>query len=86
MNAANTSTAIRQFILDRFPSSRRRPLEDTDPLIENGIVDSLGVLDVVAFIESAFGVVVDDEELVPENFQTVSKIAAYVERKNRERT
>ena len=81
MDAANITASVRQFILNQFPSSRRRPLQDTDPLIEHGVIDSLGILDVVAFIESEFKVVVDDEELVPDNFQTISKIAAYVERK-----
>jgi acyl carrier protein len=81
----DTTTAIsnstRQFILEHFPSSRRRRLDDTDPLLESGVIDSLGVLDLVAFIESEFKITVDDEELLPENFQNISRIAAYVGKK-----
>jgi acyl carrier protein len=81
MDAAAIAASIKQFILNRFPSARRRPLQDTDPLLENGVIDSLGVLDVVTFLESQFNVVVADEELVPENFESISRIATYVDRK-----
>jgi acyl carrier protein len=83
MDAASIGAAVRQFILNRFPSSRRRVLEDSDQLIEHGVIDSLGILDVVAFLESEFNVVVEDDELVPENFQSISRIAEYVERKRK---
>lgn len=73
--------SIRQFILKQFPQARRRQLQEADPLLQNGIVDSLGVLEVVAFIEAQFKVKVDDEDLTPENFQSIVRMAAYVERK-----
>jgi acyl carrier protein len=79
-----TITHVRQFILEHFPSSRRRSLDDTDPLLESGIIDSLGVLDLVDFIEVKFAVVVADDELVPENFQNIARIAAYIESKRQE--
>ena len=79
-----TITHVRQFILEHFPSSLRRSLDDTDPLLESGIIDSLGVLDLVDFIEAKFGVVVADDELVPENFQNIAKIAAYIQNKRQE--
>jgi acyl carrier protein len=72
---------VREFILGNFPTARKRALENNDPLLENGILDSLGVLDVVSFLESEFGIVADDEELVPENFRTIENIAEYVQRK-----
>jgi acyl carrier protein len=81
MDYVSISDAIRRFILDHFPSARRRVLDDAEPLLENGIIDSLGVLDLVAFIESNLEVVVDDEELTAENFQNISCIAAYVEKR-----
>jgi len=73
--------SVRQFIVGNFPSARRRVLGNDDPLLENGIVDSLGVLDIVNFLESEFGVAASDDELVPENFRTVQSIAGFVERK-----
>ena len=76
--------STKQFILEHFPSSRRRPLGDSDPLLESGVIDSMGVLDLVAFIEREFNVTVDDEELIPENFQNIARIAAYVEKKQKQ--
>jgi acyl carrier protein len=88
MNKSNTTMeqkqineSLRQFILEHFPSARRRPLGELDPLLQSGIIDSLGVLDVVTFIEEEFKVTVDDQDLTPENFQSISQIAAFVETK-----
>jgi acyl carrier protein len=75
------NSALRQFVLDHFPSARRRPLADTEPLLESGIIDSLGILDVVAFIEAEFKFTVDDEELTPENFRTITNMCGYVSKK-----
>jgi acyl carrier protein len=69
---------IREFILEKFPLARKQRLKDTDALLETGILDSLGVLDLVTFIEQKFSVGMSDEELVPENFQTIERIAAFV--------
>lgn len=73
--------SVREFILGTFPSARKRPLGNDDPLLENGILDSLGVLDIVGFIESEFGITAEDDELVPENFRTIQHIANYVQSK-----
>ena len=72
---------IRQFIFQQYPLARKRTLENTDPLLERGILDSLGILDLVAFIEETFSIKVSDEDLVPENFQTIDQIAAFVRSK-----
>lgn len=72
------SAQIREFILEKFPLARKQHLKDTDALLETGILDSLGVLDLVSFIEQKFSVGMSDEELVPENFQTIERIAAFV--------
>jgi len=72
---------IRAFVLDKFPQAKKKNLRDSDKLLESGIVDSLGILDLVAFLESDFQVHISDEELLPENFQTVEAIAQFVERK-----
>jgi acyl carrier protein len=51
-------------------------------LLEQGIMDSTGVLELVCFLEERFGIEVLDEELLPENLDSVTRIAAFVERKN----
>jgi acyl carrier protein len=56
-------------------------LKDDASLLEEGIMDSTGVLDLVMFIEETFGIQVKDEELVPENLDSVDKLVAFVEKK-----
>lgn len=72
---------IRNFLLKHFPTARTRAVSDDESLIGNGIVDSLGILEVVAFLEQEFQVTVTDEELLPDNFQSIKSLAAYVQRK-----
>ena len=75
------SERVRAFILERFPLARRRELRNNDHLLESGILDSLGVLDVVSFVEQEFAITVSDEELVPEYFQTIECLASFVKKK-----
>jgi acyl carrier protein len=71
---------IRQFVLQKFPLAKRRKVTDQDDLLESGIIDSLGVLELVTFIQQEFSVTVDDEDLTPENFQNIECMARFVER------
>lgn len=73
--------SVRGFILKTFPPARKRALDDDLLLLESGIIDSLGVLDVVGFLERQFGIQVVDDELTPENFGSIGKIVAFVEQK-----
>ena len=57
------------------------PLADDDPLLEHGVVDSTGVLEIIRFIEENYGIKLADDEIVPENLGSISNIAAFVERK-----
>jgi acyl carrier protein len=73
---------IRSFILTSFlftddPSK----LNNSDSLLEQGIMDSTGVLELVGFLESEFGLKIADEELVPDNLDSVDRIVAFVGRK-----
>lgn len=60
------------------------PYAPDDSFLENGIVDSVNVLELVMFVEEKFKVRVDDSEVVPENFDSVSRLAAYVCSKTQE--
>jgi acyl carrier protein len=82
MAGNHLNTQIRNFILEKFPLARKQQLKDSDALLESGILDSLGVLDLVNFVEKEFSVVVADDELVPENFQTIDRIAVFIQRKS----
>jgi len=83
MQVSNVRDQIKNFILKHFPLARNHHLSDNDSLLESGIVDSLGVLSLVTYIEQAFKISVADEDLVPENFQTVEGIAAFIQEKSR---
>ncbi len=72
---------IREFIIRKFPAARKAGLEDDSPLLESGIIDSLGVLEVVDFLETEFAVQIEDDDLTPENFQTVDMIDAFLSTK-----
>jgi acyl carrier protein len=73
--------SIQSFILENFPAAKKRGLSDDLPLLESGIVDSLGVLDVVGFLEQTFQIKIDDDELTPDNFANIRSLVAFVESK-----
>lgn len=70
---------IRQYIAENFLfSGNGFDLDDEDSFLEAGVVDSLGVLELVTFVEEEFGLNVVDEEIVPDHFDSVTKLAAYI--------
>lgn len=77
----NSHERIVGFILEKFPLARKHPIAGDDNLLESGIIDSLGILDLVSFLEQDFGIVVADDDLVPENFQSVVRITRFVEQR-----
>jgi acyl carrier protein len=69
---------IQAFLLEKFPLARKAGIARDTALLERGILDSLGILDVVSFLETEFSMVVSDDELVPENFQTLETLSEFV--------
>lgn len=78
MTASPVASQIKGFLVQHFPSARHHPLADDDHLLANGILDSLGVLDLVGYLEHEFGISVADEDLVPEHFDTLRRLTAFV--------
>jgi acyl carrier protein len=75
-----TTTKIKQFIVEEFmPDVPVEELDDDFDLLTGGVVDSLGLLKVVAWLEDEFDIGVDDSELGPESFRTVAAIKAFVD-------
>jgi acyl carrier protein len=72
---------IRDFVTTNFYVADPKTLEDSTSLLDHGIIDSTGVLEVIMFVETAFGVTVEDAEMLPENLDSIERIAAFVERK-----
>jgi acyl carrier protein len=79
----SVSADIEQFILSEL--TQGRGITEIDPqenLLSKGIVDSHGVMELVGFLEERYGITVADEDLSPENFESVANIEAFVQRKN----
>ncbi len=62
-------------------SSNGFPYPDDASFLENGIVDSMNVLEIVMFVEEKFGIKVEDAEIIPENFDSVTQLASYIRKK-----
>jgi len=82
MDVSSAATdRIRQFVLEKFPLARKRSVKDSDELLESGIVDSLGILDLVALLETEFGLTVSDDDLLPENFRSIERISEFAQQR-----
>ncbi len=76
----NAASRIREFVLQTFPVARNRNISGGTDLLETGIIDSLGVLDLVAFLQQEFAITVDDGDLTPENFRSIDCMAQFLQR------
>lgn len=81
----DTKAKVKSFIIDNFLyGDDSKDVGVDQSFYDNGIVDSTGVLAIINYIEENYNVSVADEEITPENFDTIGRIAEYIERKNRE--
>ncbi len=78
----NVKESIKNYILSELVSDKENSsLSETDQLIESGIIDSLGIMKLIGFLEDNLSVQIDDMELVPENFASIAAITSLVEKK-----
>lgn len=73
--------AIRNFIVDSFLFGEDEGLSDDTSFLKQGIIDSTGVMQLVSFIQDQYNVSVADEDLTPENLDSIRKVSAFIERK-----
>ena len=78
---SDTKTKIKEFIIDNFLFGDADGLNDETSFLDEGIIDSTGILELVNYLEEEFSIAVDDEELIPENLDSIKNVAAYLERK-----
>ena len=78
MEKQNIEQQIRDFLYDESMKSVFENLSSQDSLLELGIIDSVKMLDLIAYIEQQFGIQVDDEDLIPENFDNLEAITNYI--------
>jgi acyl carrier protein len=79
VNTNIVADRIRSFLVQHFPATKNSG--DEDQLLKTSLIDSLGILEVVTFLEKEFGIIVSDEELLPENFESVSRLSNFVRQK-----
>jgi acyl carrier protein len=72
---------IRQFILSNFYVADPTALQDRSSLLDNGVVDSTGVLEIITFLEANFGITVEDDEMLPENLDSVDNLVRFLSNK-----
>lgn len=72
---------IRAFVISNFYVADPPSLQDEASLLDHGIIDSTGVLEVISFIEDTFGIKVEDREMLPDNLDSIDRIAKFISRK-----
>ena len=77
----DTIGRVREFVLENFLVGDDTGLSPDTSFLEKGIIDSTGILELVSFLEESFGIKVADEELVPENLDSLANIEAFLCRK-----
>jgi acyl carrier protein len=69
---------IRNFIVEYFLYGQDNGLGDDVSFLQKGLMDSTGILELVSFIEEKYGISIDDEELIPDNFDSLNKLSAFI--------
>ncbi len=78
---ADTKTSLHNYILENFLFGQTEGLADDTSFLDQGILDSTGVLELVSYLEETYGIEVSDDDLIPENLDSVDFIYAYLKRK-----
>jgi acyl carrier protein len=72
---------VKDFLINNFIFDPSAQIGTEDSLMENGVVDSTGILEVIMWVEQTFGIHVEDSEVLPENFDSIGNIARYAQAK-----
>lgn len=81
---ADTAARVRNWVMDTFPLAQEREVGMHDSLLEGGIIDSLGTLEVVEYLEREFEIHVTDDEMLAEHFDTVQAIVEFIDSKQQQ--
>jgi acyl carrier protein len=72
---------IRNFVIENFLFGEANHLQEDTSFLESGIIDSTGILELIAFLEETYGIKLEDEEVIPENLDSLKNINAFLEKK-----
>ncbi|MBN1125261.1 MAG: acyl carrier protein [Sedimentisphaerales bacterium] len=72
---------IRNFIVETFLFGEEGDLEDHTSFLESGIIDSTGILELITFLEETYGIKIQDDELIPDNLDSLQNVVAFLDKK-----
>jgi acyl carrier protein len=78
MDSESVRAEIRAYIVDNFLFGNEADLSDDQSLLEYGLIDSTGILELVGFLEERFAIQVPDEEMIPDNMDSIDRVVGYV--------
>jgi acyl carrier protein len=82
-SSAAVEAEIRTFLVENFPLYDQATLDRDQSLVESGVIDSLGILELVEFVETRFDLQIPEDELLPENLDSIANISRYLSDKLR---
>jgi acyl carrier protein len=72
---------VRSFVVDNFLLGREEGLSNDDSFLERGIIDSTGILELVSYLEETYEIEITEDELIPDNLDSINRIGTYLDRK-----
>jgi acyl carrier protein len=72
---------VREFVIENFLFGDSDHLENNTSFLEGGIIDSTGILELTAFLEETYGIKIEDEEILPENLDSLKNIDSFLQAK-----
>jgi len=81
MQTIDIESEIYKFVVDSFMFGQAAGLAYDESLLQRGVIDSTGVLELVSFLQDNFNITVEDSEIIPTNLETINGIVAYVNKK-----
>lgn len=80
----NHHSQVRQFVVNNFLFGEDAPLTDDQSFLETGIVDSTGMLELIMFVETTYQIKIEPEEMVPDNLDSINRVAQFIAKKQAE--
>ena len=77
----NYESTIEDFIVENFLFGDGENLEHNTSFLASGIIDSTGILELITYLENSFGIKVEDDELIPENLDSINNVSQFLKRK-----
>ena len=84
MHTTDIQSDIYNFVVENFLFGKADGLTDDDSLVGKGVIDSTGVLELVSFVQEHFGIRMEDQEIIPDNLDSIKKLVAFVTRKRQQ--